>query len=250
MRGATTPMFLPAGPGMTPQSQSPSAKLQPAPSVNGAHVDLYRPEDELVRLRRELAQAYRELALARTELLEARHAARSDALTGLPNRRAFDSASARALAGHEAAPGLLALMFVDLDGFKAINDRLGHTVGDQLLQKVGARLSHGVRRGDLVCRHGGDEFLCLLPALRNRTRAQAIARTLVCLISAPCQVGPHTVRIHASIGVALYPHDGATMAELLRRADEAMYSAKSRGCGVAMAALARHSDGSLPCSCP
>ncbi|MCW5635878.1 MAG: diguanylate cyclase [Rubrivivax sp.] len=208
---------------------------QAAAEVREARSDVLRLTAEGARLSGELAHARRELDATRAQLAEARLAARSDALTGLPNRRAFDAVSARTLAAHRPGPGVLALLFVDLDGFKAINDRLGHAVGDELLRAIGARLAHAVRRGDLICRYGGDEFLCLLPDLLSRARALAIARTLVRVICAPCQVGPHRLRVRASIGVALHPRDGLTVGALLQRADEAMFHAKARGGGVAMA---------------
>jgi diguanylate cyclase (GGDEF)-like protein len=206
-----------------------------APEFRGASNDVPRLQAELAEVRAQCALAQAELAACRLQLHEARQAARNDPLTGLPNRRAFDAVSAGALLAHERGPRMLALLFVDLDGFKALNDRLGHAFGDEMLRTVGARLSHAVRRGDLVCRLGGDEFACLLPGLQSGERARTIARTLVRAISSPCRLGPHTVSVRASIGVAMYPADGATIGTLLRRADEAMYRAKSHRLGVAMA---------------
>jgi diguanylate cyclase (GGDEF)-like protein len=187
------------------------------------------PHAELQRLRHALAQSQRALARAQADLVLARRAAHSDALTGLPNRLGFDRPSRRVLAEHDSGEQLLALLFVDLDGFKAVNDRLGHDAGDELLRVVGARLRHAMREGDLVCRHGGDEFVCLLPHLADAGRAAAIAEGLVRAIAAPCQIGPHPVRVTASIGLAMYPRDGSTVGALVRSADAAMYAAKSCG---------------------
>jgi diguanylate cyclase len=195
------------------------------------------------RLRRLLAQMRRALEASRTELAHAHHDACCDALTGLPNRHGFEPPLRQVLAEHAGGAEVLALLFVDLDGFKAVNDRLGHAAGDELLRVVGARLAAGVRRGDLVCRHGGDEFLCLLPHLRSATRARAIAAALLRSITLPCRIatpgGPHgevhEVQISASVGIAMYPRDGDTAPLLMRSADAAMYAAKSRRGGVAMA---------------
>lgn len=206
--------------------------------------------DEFDSMRRALAQARFELAVSRRALAEAERAAGRDALTGLPNRRDFDAHAARTLADHADAGRPLALLFVDLDGFKKVNDRLGHAVGDRLLRIVGARLSHGVRAGDFVCRHGGDEFLCLLPDVGSADRARAIAQKLACAVSAPCRLGPRTVvAVRASIGVATYPHDGRSVRTLLRRADAAMYDAKALDCGVRMATAMSVDGRSSDASC-
>lgn len=189
--------------------------------------------EQLTQLREQLTQAQSDLARCRLALVAERHTARRDALTGLPNRNGFDAPSQRTMAAHGAGTLMLALLFVDLDGFKAVNDELGHAVGDELLRVVGARLANAMRRGDLVCRHGGDEFLCLLPQLRSSERAEAIALHLAETIAAPCQVGPHTLTVRASIGMAMYPRDGTTLPVLLRHADQAMYAAKSAGRSLA-----------------
>lgn len=198
--------------------------------------------NELQGLRGELARV--QLALERTqaELTQALRMSRSDALTGLPNRRGFDRPSRRVLAAHGDASLPLALLFIDLDGFKAVNDRLGHHAGDELLRVVGARLAHAVREGDLVCRHGGDEFLCLLPHLGQAERAAAVAAELLKVIAAPCEIGGQRVSVTASIGVALYPRDGRTVRALMRAADAAMYAAKAQGSGLCASAR----SGALP----
>lgn len=194
--------------------------------------------DELARLRTTLGRVRLALARARAELAQAQHAAGSDALTGLPNRKGFRVPSRRALSSHGAGRHALALLFVDLDGFKAVNDRLGHDVGDELLRVVGARLAGAVRDGDLVCRHGGDEFLCLLTRLAIPQHAASIALDLGDAIAAPCRIGRHQVRVRASIGIAMYPHDGRTISALVASADAAMYRAKAGGLGVGLAGAA------------
>lgn len=219
-----------------------------AADLRRERLDMPPLRQELERLRRKLARARLALERSQAELAQARQLAHSDALTGLPNRRGFDRPSRRVLAAHGNGTLPLALLFIDLDGFKAVNDHLGHHVGDELLRVVGARLAHAVRDGDLVCRHGGDEFLCLLPHLGRPERAAAIAAELLKVIAAPCQLGEHSVSVTASIGVALYPRDGITVGALLQAADAAMYVAKAQGSGLATAGslCASARSGALP----
>lgn len=187
------------------------------------------------RLRRLLSHSHEALVQIRRELARANRAEGCDSLTGLPNRRGFEPPVMRVLAQHVGGPHRLAMLFVDLDGFKAINDRLGHAAGDDLLRIVAARLSAGIRRGDLVCRHGGDEFVCLLPNLDSEERALALAAELLRAITRPCALHGHEVRVTASIGVAMFPRDGQSMHQLLQRADAAMYAAKRLRCGLVLA---------------
>ena len=231
-----------------PQTHPPIAADQPGTVPHSADEGgaVHR---QLAQLRQQLEHAQSALARCRLELDAARELARRDALTGLPNRSGFDTESHRTIVAHGAGNFVLALLFLDLDGFKAVNDELGHAVGDALLRVIGARLANAMRRGDLVCRQGGDEFLCLLPQLNSPDRAQAIAQNLARAIEAPCQIGPHSVTVRASIGVALYPRDGASLPALLGRADRAMYAAKSARCGVMMAGPATADAGVAPASC-
>lgn len=187
------------------------------------------------RLHRLLAQSHDAVVHLRRELAQAERTENCDLLTGLPNRRGFERPGGQVLAQHAGGPDKLALLFVDLDGFKAVNDRFGHAVGDALLQVVAARLAAGMRRGDLVCRHGGDEFVCLLPNLDSEERAVALAGDLLQAITAPCALDGRQVTVGASIGVAIYPRDGDDLPSLMRRADGAMYEAKRRRSGLALA---------------
>ncbi len=170
------------------------------------------------------------------------HLALHDALTGLPNRMAFDMRAQGLLAQAQARGEALALMFIDLDHFKRVNDSLGHPVGDVLLQTVASRITHTLRaqavdtapapvlRGaDLVARFGGDEFVLLLAGNPNPAAAQAVAAKLLAEIGAPLQVEGALISVTPSIGVALYPQHGCTPAELIKHADIAMYRAKQQG---------------------
>ncbi len=162
------------------------------------------------------------------------HLAHHDPLTGLPNRLAFiERVQARLqrarMRARKAAPEALALLFIDLDHFKRVNDSLGHSVGDVLLQTVAERITGALRAGDLVARFGGDEFVLLLAGNPTPASVQEVAVKLLAAIGAPLDVEGATISVTPSIGVALYPEHGQTPAELIKHADTAMYRAKSGG---------------------
>ncbi len=172
---------------------------------------------------------------------ELQHQALHDALTGLPNRLLFHDRARQALLGALHAGQPLALLLLDLDGFKEVNDTFGHHVGDLLLQWVATRLQGGLREGDTVARLGGDEFAILLPG-DDRDGARVAADKIANILAEYCVVDEHTVRTRASIGIALYPDHGADADLLLRHADAAMYAAKHAQSGVVVydPALDRH----------
>nr|WP_254605819.1 EAL domain-containing protein [Deinococcus sp. JMULE3] len=167
-----------------------------------------------------------ELSTANVALLEAQaqlaHQARHDALTGLINRAAFEAELQRAV--QEAAP--VGVLFIDLDHFKQVNDTLGHDMGDLLLVEVADRLCRVVRDGDLVARQGGDEFTVLLRGVRSHEEAELAAGRLLRSLSAPVVLGGREWTVTASIGVAVFPDDGADVRTLQKNADLAMYEAK------------------------
>ena len=152
-----------------------------------------------------------------------------DKLTGLPNRALFQDRVERALTQARRNEQLVAVCFIDLDHFKQINDALGHATGDVFLHQVGQRLSRCLREGDTVARLGGDEFTLLLPALTSPEDAVRVAERVIEVLRQPFYVGPHLLRITASVGISLWPHDGIEVSELLQHADAAMYRVKSAG---------------------
>ncbi|MBL8348019.1 MAG: EAL domain-containing protein [Rubrivivax sp.] len=174
------------------------------------------------------------------------HHAHHDALTGLPNRLAFVERLERRLAEARASGESLGLMFIDLDHFKRINDSLGHGVGDTLLKTVAQRITDALRMGDTVARFGGDEFLVLLAPRAGAPAVAEVGARLLATIGEPLMAGGVSVSVTPSIGVAMFPQDAVTSAELIQHADQAMYRAKSGGrarCrffepGMAEAALA------------
>ena len=157
------------------------------------------------------------------------HLAHYDALTDLPNRVLLQDRAQQAIVQARRDGKLLAVMFLDLDGFKAVNDSLGHEVGDQLLVQFAQRLKAAVRASDTVCRQGGDEFVVLLPGLDGAGPACGVARKILASVNTPFLLAGRDVRIGLSGGIALYPEHGDTIDALSRHADSAMYAAKRGG---------------------
>ena len=159
---------------------------------------------------------------------ESRHSALHDALTGLPNRRLLMEKLAQAVARDERFKSFAAVLFIDLDAFKPVNDRYGHEVGDRLLQAVAARLQEAVRATDTVARLGGDEFVVLLEDLADPAAVAPFIDRLLDRFVEPCALGDVAITARLSIGHAVHPTDGATPGELLDAADQAMYRVKRR----------------------
>ena len=159
-----------------------------------------------------------------------RHLAHHDALTGLPNRLLFDERLRLSLQQADRHQERVALLYIDLDRFKNINDSLGHHVGDCLLQSVARRLSEVIRAGDTVCRQGGDEFVVILNAVADvQEVAHVVERRLIPLVLQTHEICDVALHISCSVGIAIYPDDAADMETLMRHADTAMYSAKASG---------------------
>jgi diguanylate cyclase len=182
---------------------------------------------QIAALRALLAKTQEELTGAQEREKRARYLAFHDDLTALPNRRFFRERLDLALR-EEGGAGVrpLAVFYLDLDGFKALNDLYGHDTGDELLGTVARRLSHALRAEDLVSRLAGDEYACLITGLSCRKRLQQLAATLFHAVSAPFKIGVLELTVHPSIGIAMYPSDGSTTDQLLKAADSAMYMAK------------------------
>ena len=211
-----------------------------ADDLNAVQTTLTAELGRFARLEHDLAKVQAALAQSRVELVDmrhgerrARHLALHDSLTGLPNRRYFGERLDRALAQVDPAHPGLAVLYIDLDGLKAINDRHGHDIGDELIKIVAARLRAALRAQDVVSRLGGDEFACLLADLLNREQLVHLACKLFDTVSAPMQIGERGLVVRASIGIATCPTDGSTGAALLKHADTAMYCAKREQTGYA-----------------
>jgi len=155
--------------------------------------------------------------------------AQHDSLTGLPNRVLFEDRLQQALAMARRQGWLVAVLFVDLDRFKQINDTLGHPVGDLLLQQVARRLENCIRRTDTLARMGGDEFTLLLTELRDHQYSLTVAQKLLDALKAPFHLDGYELFVTASVGISVYPRDGRDAATLQRNADSAMYRAKNQG---------------------
>ncbi|MEG5066453.1 CHASE2 domain-containing protein [Microcoleus sp. B3-A4] len=160
---------------------------------------------------------------------ELSHQAYHDALTGLPNRQMFYECLHRSLEIASTSQELVALLFLDLDGFKSINDTLGHNMGDLLLKTVASRLKKCLRGSDTISRLGGDEFTVILPVIPGREDAAKVAEKICDAIMQPFILEEHTVSVTTSIGISLYPIDGQEPEILVKNADAAMYRAKERG---------------------
>jgi diguanylate cyclase (GGDEF)-like protein len=154
-----------------------------------------------------------------------------DVLTHLPNRLLLRDRFERALITAKRHSGRLAVLFLDIDGFKQVNDRLGHAAGDAVLQRMAASLLATVRDGDTVCRYGGDEFVVLLTEVAQAEDAAQVARKLAAALALPAEAGGEPTTLTASIGISIYPDDGLDADTLLGRADAAMYRAKRLGRG-------------------
>lgn len=162
------------------------------------------------------------------ELMEFR--ASHDSLTDLPNRNLFIDRLRLAVSQARRNEQKFAVLFIDLDDFKAVNDAYGHGIGDQLLQKVASGLKHCLREGDTLARYGGDEFMALLPSLDEKKDAATVARKLLTSLESPFRFEGYDLRVSigTSIGIALYPEDGDEAETLIERADMAMYAVKRK----------------------
>ena len=202
-------------------------------NVHDAAAELVAVNDALAveiverhHLEDQLSKSNAALSESRAQEKESRHNALHDAVTGLPNLTLFNDRLRSALALAERHAWRLAVMFIDLDDFKLINDARGHDVGDQVLQMVAQRLQTAIRGGDTVSRRSGDEFLFLMLEAKDESNAAALAARIGSNIAEAYEIDGVKLTMSASIGIALYPENGRSAEELLKHADAAMYAAK------------------------
>jgi len=188
------------------------------------------------QVRRQTGELHRRAEQLQSEIEQRREAqerlnriAYYDGLTRLPNREGFGEALARALQMLEGRDGRVALLFIDLDRIKNVNDGLGHAAGDALLQRTAERLQASLRDHDHLSRFGGDEFVVIVSEVNEPQDAEIVARRLLQSLVTAIDIGVTQVYVTASIGIALYPDDARSVAELLKHADTAMYQAKEQG---------------------
>jgi len=206
-------------------ARSITALTQPATDlVSGAVLDIPRLQFKEANLMREA------LLQASSSLRKSQYDAHHDSLTGLPNRTLFHHSIAQNLALCERNRQDLCVLFLDLDGFKAVNDTLGHAAGDQLLREVSGRIASACRASDICSRLGGDEFAVAL-IQSSLEDSKKFADRLVELISRPYALGEYRAEVSVSIGVSHFPDDATDVDTLLRKADHAMYRAKAAGKG-------------------
>jgi diguanylate cyclase (GGDEF)-like protein/PAS domain S-box-containing protein len=172
---------------------------------------------------------FHDVSMARAVMQEMSHLAQHDALTDLPNRMMLNDRLTQAISLARRNHHLLAVLFLDLDGFKNINDSLGHSIGDKLLQSISARLLACVRKSDTVSRQGGDEFVVLLPEVTHAADAAITAEKIITELKNVHNIGEHHLRVTVSIGISTYPDQGENAETLIKNADTAMYHAKQSG---------------------
>jgi diguanylate cyclase (GGDEF)-like protein/PAS domain S-box-containing protein len=172
---------------------------------------------------------FRDVSVARAMALEMAHSAQHDFLTSLPNRVLLNDRVTQAIAMAPRHLKKVAVLFLDLDGFKHINDSLGHPIGDQLLQSIAKRIVNCVRAADTVSRQGGDEFVVLLSEVERSEDVAVTARRILQTIAQPHPIGQHDLHVTTSIGLSVYPDDGRDAETLIKNADTAMYQAKENG---------------------
>lgn len=192
-------------------------------------------ESELDNMKMHLAGAQDNLLQAQEAGRDAQQQALTDPLTGLPNRASFDQALKHGLVQAERHGWQLAVLFIDVDKFKDINDTHGHDLGDQVLLTVANRLQSFIRDEDMVSRWGGDEFVCLLLEVKKADDVKRLAGQLVTCVAEALELNGITLQIKVSIGVAISPTDGDSAETLLKKADQAMYRAKGSAQRVVLA---------------
>jgi diguanylate cyclase (GGDEF)-like protein len=183
---------------------------------------------ELETLRATNARLTRELAALKEREAQAQRLADRDGLTGLYNRRRMLELLESAIAEAVLQSQYVGLLFIDLNGFKGINDEYGHAAGDRILTTVATRIAARVRTGDFVCRYGGDEFVVVLPSVPDAAAVTRVADAIRQRVALPYWIQGNEQHLTAAIGESMYPYDGDSAEVLLQRADQAMYRLKTR----------------------
>jgi diguanylate cyclase (GGDEF)-like protein/PAS domain S-box-containing protein len=201
----------------------------PGSSRSGWVSGVYRPHYDASGNIAGVIGLVRDITERKTAEQQIEYQAYHDALTGLANRRLFQEHLTLALALAGRRRRLVAVLFLDLDHFKLVNDTLGHTLGDALLREVGVRLKRAVREGDTVARVGGDEFTIVLQDLEKKEDAASVAQKVIRAVSEPVIIDGHRLYVTTSVGVTVFPDDGEDAETLLKNADNAVYRAKAQG---------------------
>lgn len=197
-----------------------------SPRAAQAAVTLVEANRTIATLRSINSQLVRQLAALKERESQAQRLADRDALTGLYNRRKMAEILERCVSDASQQNQRVGALFIDLDGFKGVNDHWGHAAGDKLLVTVGARIAARARHGDFVCRYGGDEFLVILPRVADSASVHQVADSIRKRVALPYRIDGADVEISAAIGVAIYPDAAGSAADLLHLADASMYRAK------------------------
>ena len=199
-----------------------------APPVHSVPLNLSDERREIDSLRATNARLVRELAALQEREAQARRLAARDDLTGLYNRRRMLELLDAAIAAAAAQRRSVGLLFIDLNGFKGINDEYGHGAGDKILVTAAARISARVRSADIVCRYGGDEFVVVLPDVPDAAALSDVAEAIRERVALPYWIDANEQHLSCAIGASMYPADGTSADVLLHRADQAMYRLKTR----------------------
>jgi len=193
---------------------------------------MFRNKNDFTRIRRSVEpgvhpkRLLQQIERLRRELVQARRLACHDSLTGLPNRALMLDRLKQALSQAARQRKGVGVLFIDLDDFKRVNDVLGHSTGDAVLQHVATRLLSCIRACDTACRYGGDEFIILLPQMRGKDEVEKVRQKILHHLSQPHRLGSEVVVVRASIGSAVFGRDAANCEDLIAAADAAMYRAK------------------------
>ena len=200
--------------------------MTPCRTLSVCERDLFAARQRTRVLEEQVSLLRAKLRLLKQSHAETDRRAHFDALTGLPNRFLLLDRFHQAVAHATRMRTKLALLYLDLNGFKAVNDALGHATGDELLRRVAARLLASIRASDTVCRHGGDEFVILLTEVADDEGAFRAAENIRMHLATPYVIGDSAIEMSASIGVAVYPIEGREYSDLLQRSDLAMFRNK------------------------